>query len=170
MNDSQNDITQQTKMKTWLVFGLIPVVFGLFQYGLALLQATPINWMNIILLVVGMYGGFGLLTADAAWLHQYYAKPNSPTSYITRSALFVLLLFPLTLFMLTSTGSSTGTGLLLGILIGLALEMFTLRLAPDEFKSRFLLQVKRNFSAEEIQWLAMIFCAFSVIVSLTILI
>lgn len=164
-----------SNIKKWAVLGIAPIAIGAIHYASATLQSQG-NWAETIFLMVGMFGGFGLLLADAEWLHQYYFKGAEENTHdesmspelITRSALFIMTLVPLTIYMLTSTGSALGMGLLLGILIGLSLEMFTLRLKPLEFKARFLTQIKRVYTGEEIEWIAIIFSGFTVVVSLLV--
>jgi len=171
-----DNATKQNNLKKWLVPGIVPVALGVMHYVFAALQSQG-NWVETAFLMIGMYGGFGLLLADVEWLCQYYfdetaknaTEPAAPPEYITRSALFILTLFPLTIFMLTSTGSALGMGLLMGILIGLSLEMFTLRRKPVEFQARFLSQVKRIFTPEEIEWVAMIFSGFTAVVSVLVI-
>lgn len=163
--------------KRWIIVTSTPVVVGVLQYLVALAHGE-VNWVGTALLLLGMYGGFGLLLADVEWLHQYYQQPTevnpeqellSP-EYITRSAVFILTLIPLTIFMLTSTGSSMGMGMLLGILIGLSLEMFALRADQLQFQARFLSQVKRPFTTDEIEKMIVSFCTFSAIVTLLVII
>lgn len=168
---------KKSTMKQWVILMSTPLLIGSIQYLLAALDAQA-SWMATVLLVLGMYGGFGLLLADVEWLHQFYQEPSTQTpehelfspKYITRSALFMLTLFPLTIFILTSTGSSIGMGMLLGILLGLSLEMFSLRSNSVEFQAQFLSQVKRPFSAEEIEWIALLFCGFSILITLLVVI
>lgn len=171
-----NNATRQNNLKKWLVLGIAPVVLGAIHHVFAALQSHG-DWVETVFLIIGMYGGFGLLLADVEWLYQHYfeetaknaTKPVAPPEYITRSALFILTLLPLTIFMLTSTGSALGMGLLMGILIGLSLEMFALRRNPTEFQARFLSQVKRIFTPEEIEWVVMIFSGFTAVVSVLVI-
>lgn len=205
--------------KKWLVVFLVPIVVGLLHYLSDVLRSQG-NLVETGFLVLGMFGGFGLLLADIEWLYKYYIDPSTdkpegsggsggsvvgesevsqtlspplspppplqaphqpseqlsqqpasqpqkkPPEYITRSILFILALFPLAIYMLTSTGSALGIGLLMGILIGLSIEMFFLRQQSAEFQARFLSQVKRAFTPEEIEWFALGFCGFTIIISI----
>lgn len=173
MNPIMNPFKERS-VKRAAVLGIVPIAIGLMHYFFSVMQDQG-SWVDTALLMLGVYGGFGLLLLDVEWLYQYYTQEpleppevQQPPEYITRSALFILTLIPLTIFMLTSTGSSVGMGMLMGILIGISLEMFALRRRQLEFQNRFLSQVKRVFNSEEIEWIALGVCTFTAIVSLLV--
>jgi hypothetical protein len=67
---------------------------------------------------------------------------RQPQYLVTRSALFMLVLIPLSIFVLTSSSSPLGVGLVLGLVLNLLLEMSACRHLPQVFKLRFLSDLK----------------------------
>lgn len=163
--------------KTLVLYAIVPILVGLLKLILAGDYAFS-GFLNSGVLVVGMYVGLALLALDVKWLYQYYLEENrgdgqdtgiasqiqTYPKYITRSAIFILSLLPLSIFMITSTDGSFGKGFLAGILVGLAVEMFSLRQQKSKFQERFLSQVKREFGGDQVEWLAIIFTSFTLII------
>ncbi|MEA2056997.1 MAG: hypothetical protein U9O78_04840 [Patescibacteria group bacterium] len=104
-----------------------------------------------ILFALGVFFGLGLLEADQRYFYRYYSEKKeseSETFLATRSFLFLLTLIPLSIFVITSTMSMLGIGMIMGILLNLLIEMTIYRAWPQAFKKRFLdeLKVKPTFS------------------------
>ena len=118
-----------------------------------------VNYFGVALFSVGLVLGMGLLDADERFLFKYYDPEHKQLA--TRSLLFLIALFPLGLFLLTSTGSSTGVGMFLGIISGLSLEFYSLRSNLPLFQARFLYQLKRNITAQEHKLVTTIFIGFT---------
>lgn len=114
-------------------------------------------YIDVFFFSVGILFGIALLEADEMYLHKFYAdettsdrqKTTKLPQLMTRSVLFLLLLFPLGLFLITSTGSAIGVGFYLGIVSGLAYELFTARNDRERFHTRFMYQLKRHLSTQE---------------------
>ncbi|GIK84442.1 MAG: hypothetical protein BroJett025_10640 [Patescibacteria group bacterium] len=121
-----------------------------------------VEYSDGLFFVVGLLVGLALLEADEAVLFKYYADTESKKRLATRSLLFILALFPLGIFLLTSTGSALGVGMYLSIISGLALEFFSLRKNKLEFKERFLYQLKRDISIQEQQLFTAVFISTTV--------
>lgn len=113
-----------------------------------------VDYTDGIMFVIGLLLGMGLLEADENFFFKYYvdlAVATNEKRLATRSLLFILLLFPLGLFLMTSTGSVIGVGMFLSIISGLALEFFILRNDRKSFQERFLHQLKRDITTDEQQ-------------------
>lgn len=113
-----------------------------------------VGYTDGFLFTFGLLLGMGLLEIDETVLFKYYVDQESVDTkkrLVTRSLLFILLLFPLGLFLLTSTGSAIGVGMFLSILSGLSLEFFLLRKNRAGFQERFLHQLKREITDSEHQ-------------------
>lgn len=141
-------------------------------------------WWQVGLFALGLVVGMALLLGDELLFHQWYApeagadpQPTVPEPVattpaaeplLTRSTLFLIILIPLSLFIVTSSGSLLGTGLILGLTSGLVWEMWRLRLAPEQFHQSFLSQLKRSLQPFEIQRLVWGAIAFVVILHLLV--
>ncbi|NCQ66024.1 MAG: hypothetical protein COZ34_03110 [Candidatus Pacebacteria bacterium CG_4_10_14_3_um_filter_34_15] len=101
---------------------------------------------------------------DEAVFYKYYLEKNeTEIKLITRSVLFMFSLLPMGIFIVTSTGSEIGIGLFLGILTTLLIELIIYRNSIDLFHSRFLSQLKRKLSAQEIKYFVSIFSVLTLI-------
>lgn len=127
-----------------------------------------------LLFVLGLLLGLLFLLVDKRWLYQYYReespnqlnqtensnKPAQPPFLVTRSFLFLISLVPLSLFVVTSTGSALGSGLILGIIIGLLQEMWHYFRYPAWFNHVFMSQMKESLSAavvRQIMWASLVY-------------
>lgn len=147
---------------------------GLYFLFKSSAAAQPL--FNTALFAVGLVLGMILVWADARWLHQYYQEKKGELvegglpeqQLITRSLLFALALLPLSIYLITSTGSPTGVGMLLGILVSLTAEILLLRKDRQKLSERFLSQLSRPATAQDIDWYIRLFTVFTVIISILI--
>ena len=167
-----------------LPFFVFPLLFS-FPFFLRFGILTG-DCLSGLLFLIGMYLGSLLLYADEQWLYDFYKEQESEVVHkqeqpsfsprlITRSALFLLALIPLTIFVVTSSGSLLGFGMILGIQLGLVIEIWTywkksaqLQLTKI-FQSRFLYDLKVGMSFKDIRLLAMgstLFLVISAILTL----
>jgi hypothetical protein len=116
-------------------------------FFLATYFGKAVNYLDASLFSVGLVLGMALLEIDELFLYKYYDPTEKKLA--TRSLLFLISLFPLGLFLLTSTGSPTGVGMFLSIISGLSLDIFTYRKDLLAFHHRFLYQLKRKITAKE---------------------
>jgi hypothetical protein len=84
----------------------------------------------------------------------------------TRSVLFLLIYVPIALFVLTSTGSYFGMGLVLGLGLHYCYDFIQYRRDLTKFHDHFLWQVKRPFSKIEINSMIAVFIIFFTLISL----
>lgn len=137
-----------------------------------------INSPNIALFfLIGVGGGFLLHLVDY-FLFLYYGDPNLPvvnygqqlfknkkffqlvgyalsrrklmTSLLSRSLLFLGVLIPLSFFVITSTTSFFGKGLILGIMLHVVWDLVRTRTNLSQFHQSFLWQIKRQFTQQEV--------------------
>jgi hypothetical protein len=124
-------------------------------------------WTQYLLFILGGLLGIGLLVADELFLNHYYnepvklgsknnknpstSQPNKAIFLATRSTLFLLTFVPLAFFVITSTGSLLGIGLVMGLLLGLLHEMWQRRNKPQHFNQRFWGQVKTELPEDKIR-------------------
>lgn len=147
---------------------MIPLFFlGLFF--LSSLIKGDINYFDLIFFTIGTALGTILMDLDEVIFYKYYLEENeTEIKLITRSLLFMLSLIPLGIFLVTSTGSEIGIGLFLGIIATLSIELINYRNRADLFHLRFLSQLKRKLSEQEIKYFISIFSVLTLIFVLLI--
>ncbi len=79
-------------------------------------------------------------------------QPATPTKPVTSSLLFYLSLIPVSLFVITSSGSALGAGLILGLWVAILSDLVT---APDSdfIRQNYLYQLKQPLSDLQTTWL-----------------
>jgi len=144
----------------------------------------------------GVFIGFWLLSID--WiLHIFFVQPEAEFSkavkekwgqrkwrqaiavfittrqlqqkLITRSILFLVAYVVLALYVLTSTGSIFGSGIVLGIGLHFCLDLLNYRRDLEKFHQHFLWQLKRRFSEREVLIMVGVFCTYFVLLSMLVL-
>lgn len=105
---------------------------------------------EIILFAIGSCIAIFLLIGDKYLFSTYYNEEQTSSYVITRSTIFILLYIPLSLFVITSSGSEIGLGIILTIGTNLLLEMVELRNNPPLFQQTFLSQLKKTYTAQDI--------------------
>lgn len=147
----------------WLFEYLWPILLaGIYLVVVAL--PNDQNFSAILLFVAGAYLGNLLLVIDSRFLYPKYNELQTlPQRLITRSILFVLAYIVAAFFIVSSSGSSLGIGLVLGIGYSIWAEMvaYLVRL-PGQFAARFLFQLKRQSSPVEQQVYVSVFLAIMV--------
>lgn len=149
------------------------ILITLFHSGLFFLVnyfGSDLNYLDSLFFATGIFAGTVLMHLDEVFLFQYYLEPHDylkpgseKINLITRSLLFIFSLFPLGLFMITSTGSELGVGLFLGIITTLSLELIKYRKDEDYFHTRFLFQLKRKLSMKEINFFVASFSVLTLV-------
>lgn len=131
---------------------MIPVVIsGLFV--LISYFSGEINYLDLFYFSAGLFLGVILMHLDEEILHKYYLEnPKTKPNLITRSLIFIISLFPMGVYLITSTGSEIGIGFFLSIVSVLLLELIQYRTDSDGFHARFLFQLKRKLSSTEIKY------------------
>jgi hypothetical protein len=109
------------------------------------------NLWNLVWFSVGVVLGAAFLLADERYFQALYQEKGSTVFLVSRSPLFVLSLLPLTIFVLTSSGSHWAYGVVGGLGLWLLLEATELRSDPATFDKRFLPTIKGEISRQNIQ-------------------
>ena len=120
------------------------------------------SWWTISKWLGGLGLGIWLMKFDEWWGWRYYSesrgfwpRPSSP-QLITRSPIFLLSYWVLAVFLMTSSGSYLGMGLILGMGLVLISEMYQWRRQPSDFSYRFYQQTK-TLTPMEVGWVTRIF-------------
>jgi hypothetical protein len=134
---------------------LLPILFSL-----PFLLVFPL-WPPFVMFELGILIGSALLWFDEVYGWKWYAEPvgaspevqtqPTPPQLVTRSPLFLLAYVPLALFVVTSTGSLVGTGLILAMGLILSFEMWEQRHDQTRFQQRFGQGLAHTFSLTDIQ-------------------
>lgn len=137
---------------------VLPFVVGLVHYFVRR------NLWGSSFYILGWFLGMLLLILDKNYLYKYYYesihRPEDKFArLVTRSLLFILSYFALSLFLITSSGSSLGMGIILGIGLSLSYELWNSRTYVDFFNQYFI-QSKKVWKAKEIDNLVKVFIAF----------
>lgn len=126
---------------------LLAVVLGAAYY----LTVTEETVLQTALFALGNGLALAILFFDERVFSKMYAERGVTNQVVmTRSLLFILALFPLGIFVTTSSGSSLGMGLILSLLGSLLIEMFLLRNQVQLFNARFASQLKQPWQQETI--------------------
>lgn len=123
------------------------------------------NWWALMYLLVGILLGGLALWLDKHILYRYYNNTGEPTPYLlSRSLLFLLILLPLSIFVVSSTGSFIGQGFVLALLGGLWLEMMKVRSDTLKFNQHFGQKAKKPFTDKEVYFMIRIFSVFIILI------
>lgn len=169
---------------------LLPLLYSLF-----FIRSFP-NWWSFAFFIFGTYIGFQILFFDRL-LHAFYLYPETEFNQLvralwknkdylgvikalaqaetlqekllTRSVLFLIVYVVMTVFVLTSTGSVVGTGLMLGMGLHYTYDFWRYSRSPEKFAKQYLWQVKKSFSDQEIRGFVIGWTVFFVIVTLLVL-
>ncbi|MBP7700932.1 hypothetical protein KA111_02600 [Candidatus Woesebacteria bacterium] len=148
-------------MKIKLQTIAIPIIY-LILFLVVNYFRGDLNFFDLFIFSFGTLMGTVLMDLDELILYKYYLLPDDKNiKLITRSLVFIISLLPLGLFLVTSTGSESGVGLFLGIITILLYELIIYRNNIDLFHERFLSQLKRKLSKQEIKYFVSGFCLFT---------
>jgi len=112
------------------------------------------EWLPLILLFTGYVAGWLLILVDARWLapnYQKYLENSGQKIVLTRSFLFLFVFWPLTIFIITSSLSPIGQGLVLGIGSVLGWQMWQHQRDVEDFKRYFQLPGKSQLTQRDLK-------------------
>ncbi len=124
--------------------------------------------------LLGWYAGMALLILDKNQLYRYYYESvhldnDKFARLITRSLLFILAYLALSIFIITSSGSSLGMGIISGIGLILCFELWQSK-TYVEFFNQYFIQAKKQWNKNEIDRFVKFFLVFySVITFLSVI-
>ncbi len=171
-------------------------IFLPFLYSALFAFKFPGGWGSFGLFGVGVWVGFQLLFLDRV-VHAFYLYPDTEFNtlvrslwikrdlkgmfraltqaetlqekLLTRSALFLIVYIFLTIFVLTSTGSAVGIGVMLGMGLHYTADFWRYSQNPQQFAKQYLWQIQRSFSPREIRAFVVSWTVFFVVLSLLVL-
>lgn len=136
------------------------------------------NIFAFAVFVLGVVIGSGIILIDRL-LHAFYLFPDTEFNVLireewrkknifgvlkmlqladpyqdqlmTRSVLFLVIYWVLALFVLTSTGSILGIGIILGMGLRYVIDFWKVRNQPEVFVHQFLWQVRHQFTKQQVQ-------------------
>ncbi len=117
------------------------------------IQVLSVMWTYVVWFGLGLGLGGMIDIFDRAVLLKKYQDPQATSAKpITSSLLFYLSLVPVSIFVITSSGSALGAGLILGLWVGVLSDFVT---ATDfEFiRQNYLYQLKKSLTDTQITWL-----------------
>ena len=118
---------------------------------LAYLFVQPLsNWLQLVL---GLGLGFLFLIFDKKFGIKIYKNH----SLVTRSIIFLFAFIPLSLFVITSSGSPLGSGMIVAMGFTYALELWQVKDSPKLFAQNFLWQTGKPWSKKEIKIFTRVF-------------
>ncbi len=107
-------------------------------------------WFQIPILIVGLFFGLLLVQIDRLYLHHLY-RSTEDEALVTQSLLFLGLFIPLSFFVVTSTGSILGGGIIVGFLASTLASLFSLRSNKELLEKTYFFQLKRPLTQMEVQ-------------------
>ncbi len=128
------------------------------------------SWQRIVFFIIGVFLGIATLLFDESFFSKYYNDKfsddnSSSRDLATRSTIFILLLVPLSFFVITSTSGTLGKGFVLGLILGIVQEMWLLKKNENLFQSRFLSQLKKNLNSSQHELLVLIATGYFLLIS-----
>lgn len=135
-----------------------PLAIGISAVFLALslvlsLEQLDKLWYQIPLLLLGLVMGLLIVQIDKAYLHHLY-RSSETEGLVTQSLLFLGMFLPVSLFVVTSTGSILGGSIIVGFLASTTATIVSLRTDKAELEKTFFYQLKRPLSDSEV-WAVM---------------
>ena len=177
-------------MGSMLAHILLPIIYSLLFYF-----SFP-TLVQFIFFVLGTFLGFQLLFLDR-FVHAFYLYPNTEFNtlvrqlwlqgnylgvikalaqaetlqekLLTRSALFLIVYLILTIFVLTSTGSVFGIGMMLGIGLHYTFDFWRYSQDTQRFVRHYFWQVKRSFTSRDVRVFVVSWTIIFTLVSLLVL-
>lgn len=118
---------------------------------------------QIVFFMIGSVLATVLLVGDQLIFSKYYNENKNDPYLVTRSTLFLLAFIPLSFFVVTSSGSIIGLGLILTLATSLLVEMWTFRHATQTFQELYLSQLSKQYTQRDIDFIV-IFAGLFVLV------
>lgn len=114
-------------------------------------------WLPLLFLGVGILVGIVILMLDEKVVYRYYyrylydpEKPDKPTTVITRSFLFVLIYWPMAMYILSTSSTTFAQGLVLGIGLKLGLDLWFSHKDVETMKQVFVIPSNSKITATEV--------------------
>lgn len=144
--------TLSVPQTAFLVLGMVMYVVFYYFFNFDIYKSSM---QESFFLLGGMVLGLSLCVIDEKYLYEFYSfsdEPKHQHDLVTRSLLFLLSYFPLSFFIISSSGSTLGSGIVLGMGVFLAKEIWMHRDNNDFIHQRYLYQLARKLSHTEVWW------------------
>lgn len=135
--------------------------------GAAFFFAFP-TIVQFVLFMIGIVIAIIMMWFDEFKGYTWYSEPGKPVQLITRSPLFFAAYIPMTIFMITSSGSALGMGLVLAIGLILLAELFLMRADLEALNARFYVPGDKMLRQREFQGVMAFLAIFLVVMSVLI--
>lgn len=109
-----------------------------------------------------------LLWFDQTIGYQYYAEPGQSVQLVTRSPLFIVVMLPVTLFVVTSSGSPLGMGLVLAMGAIICSELWWWRNNLEVLNNRFYVKTDKNLTHTEFTWITRFLTIFFMVMAILV--
>ena len=135
-------------MMGWLISAVFAFSYLFLMFGLDFASwIDPGSVLQIALLLVGLLIGNLLSVIDRKYLYAFYGGVGK----ITHSVVFLAALLPVALFIVTTTTSKLGIGLIIGFELSTTVAMFADRRDLNSFAKKYLFQIARKLAPAEMQ-------------------
>lgn len=155
-------------MKKILNFRGTPLLLSVIFWCLAVIFG---QWsIQYVFLALGLFLGSGVFYFEnlnlqfGSWVSWAELKKN------LQSLIFLIILLPVSLFILTSTGSLLGVGLIIGLNTSLCWRLLALKEDRGQLVAQFFSQLKRDPTEKEVSFLVWFWLVWTVILWLITLI
>lgn len=118
------------------------------------------DWWLLGFYVLGSLLGTFLLWFDQVAGYKYYAEPGKAVQLITRSPLFIVVQLPITIYIITSSGSTLAMGLVLAVGTIICAELVWWRKELSVLNGRFYVETDKQLTATEFTWITRFLIAF----------
>jgi len=146
--------------------------------GIAYFFVQPLN--NWLMLVIGLILGFLFLLFDEKLGYKYYAQNQQlgvanlssvqNKALISRSIIFLFVFIPLSLFVITSSGSPIGVGMIISMGFIYSQELWQIINSPELFFQKYLWQTGKRWSGKEIKIFTRIFILIIILLAILALV
>lgn len=130
---------------------MLPLLVILLLWSWRLEWSLTEYWPKYLLFILGYFLGLALMFADEHYFYAWYADTDG--FLVTRSALFIVCLPLLSIFVFTSTGSALGMALILAINLFLCLEVWLLGANHLLLNQHLNLRLKKDLAINKLNLL-----------------
>ncbi len=140
------------QIKSKLIIGQVSAIILYTVLYWATKGLNQTDWLELLLLLLGLSLGIGLVWLDEYWLVNLYSEADSQAHPLSQSLVVLLSLFPIGVFVVTSTASVLSMGFFLGLAASIVTKMVSLYQQPDVLRQQFFWQLKTPLGDSQVQW------------------
>lgn len=140
------------QIKSKLIIGQVSAIILYTVLYWATKGLNQTDWLELLLLLLGLSLGTGLVWLDEYWLVNQYSEADSQAHPLSQSLVVLLSLIPIGVFVVTSTASVLSMGFFLGLAASIVTKMVSLYQQPDVLRQQFFWQLKTPLGDSQVQW------------------